>query len=67
MQLMNDTLFFKDKIMDITIWIRIETLIVPLTTIYASLKSHRSDYNNDVLNLTCLLGLYLLSELPDRA
>ena len=41
------------------------TIIFPLTTMYASLKSHRSDLSIDVLNLVCLLGLYLFSALPD--
>ena len=41
------------------------TVIVPLTTIYALLKLHRSDLSIDVLNLTCLLGLYLSSVVPD--
>ena len=40
------------------------TVIVPLTTIYASLKSHKSDLSVDVLNLICLLALYLYSALP---
>ena len=39
-------------------------VIVPLTTIYASPKSHRLDYSIDVLNLICLLGLYLSPALP---
>ena len=38
-------------------------VIVPLTIIYASLKSHRSDLSIDVLNLICLLGWYLSSAL----
>ena len=33
------------------------TVIFPLTTIYASLKSHKSDLNIDVLILISLLGL----------
>ena len=41
------------------------TVIVSLTTIYVSLKSHRSDRSIDVLNLICLLGFYLSSALPD--
>ena len=40
-------------------------VIVPFTTIYVSLKSHRSDRSIDVLNLICLLALYLSSALPD--
>ena len=41
------------------------TVIFPFTTIYASLKSHRSDLSMDVLNLICLLGFYLPPALPD--
>ena len=41
------------------------TVIVPFTTIYASLKSQRSDLSIDDLNLIGLLGLYLSSALPD--
>ena len=37
---------------------------VPLTTRYASQKSHKSDLSIDVLNLICLLGFYLYSALP---
>ena len=33
------------------------TVIFPLTTIYASLKSHKSDLSIDVLILISLLGL----------
>ena len=41
-------------------------VIVPLTTTtYASLKSQKSDLSIDVLNLICLLGLYLFPALPD--
>ena len=40
-------------------------VIVSLTTIDASLKSHRSDLRIALLNLICLLGLYLSSALPD--
>ena len=35
------------------------TVTIPLTKIYASLKSHRYDLNIDVLNLICLLVLYV--------
>ena len=41
------------------------TLIFPFATIYASLKAHKSHLSIDVLNLICLLGLYLSSALPD--
>ena len=40
-------------------------VIIALRTIYAPLKSHRSDLSNDVLNLICLLCLYLFSALPN--
>ena len=39
-------------------------IISPLTTIYASLKSHRFDLSIEVLNLICFLGLYLSLALP---
>ena len=39
--------------------------ISPFTTMYTSVKSHKSDLSIDVLNLIYLLGLYLLSTLPD--
>ena len=38
----------------ISIW----AVIVPLTTIYASLYSHKSDCSIDVLNLICFLMFY---------
>ena len=39
--------------------------ISPFTTMYTSVKSHKSDLSIDVLNLIYLLGLYLSSALPD--
>ena len=70
MQLANGALFLNDKnlfLMSIkplpSVFARV---IVPFTTIHASLKSHRSDFSIDVLDLICLLGLYLSSAaLPD--
>ena len=69
MQLVNDALFLNAKnliLMSIIplpfVFVRV---IVPLTTIYASLKSNKSDHSIDVLNLICLLGLYLSSALTD--
>ena len=69
MQLVNGALFLNAKdlfLMSIKphsfVFVRV---IVPFTTMYASLKSHRSDLSIDVLNLICLLGLYLSSKLPD--
>ena len=35
------------------------TVIFSLTTIYASLKSHKSDLRIDALNLICLLVLHV--------
>ena len=34
------------------------TVIVPFTTIYASLESHKSDLSTDVLNLNFLMAEY---------
>ena len=69
MQLINGALFLKAKnlfFMSIkplpSVFVRV---IVPLTTIYASLKSRKSDLSIDVLNLICLLGLYLSLVLHD--
>ena len=39
-------------------------VIFLLAALYASPKSHKSDLSIDVLNLVCLLGLYLSSALP---
>ena len=67
MQLVNGALFLNAKdlfLMSIKLLPSV-FVIVPLTTIYASLKSHKSDLSIDVLNLICLLGLYLSSALPD--
>ena len=69
MQLVNGGLFLNAKnlfLMSIIplrfVFVRV---IVSLTTIYASLKSHKSDVSIDVSNLICFLGLYLPSALPD--
>ena len=68
MQLVNGALFLNAKDLFLTsinyLSASFVRVIVPLTTIYASLKSHRSDQTIDVLNLICLLGLYLSSALP---
>ena len=39
-------------------------VIVLLAALYTSPKSDKSDLSIDVLNLICLLGLYLSSALP---
>ena len=69
MQLVNGALFLNAKnlfLMSIkplpSVFVRV---IVPLTTIYASPKSHRSDLSIDVLNLICLLSFYQSSALAD--
>ena len=40
----------------------LSTIIVPLTRMYASLYSHKLDFSVAVLNLICLLALYVPSE-----
>ena len=65
MQEKNGALFLKANLLSYTSLFGFVTVIVPLTTIYAPLKSHRSDHSIDALNLICLLGLYLSSALPD--
>ena len=60
-----DALFLKAKFLSYALLSRFVTVIVPLTTIYVSLKPHQSDLGIDVLNLIYLLGLYLPSALPD--
>ena len=69
MQLVNGALFLNTKNLLLMLIILLPfvfvRLIVPLTIIYASLKSHKSDLSIDVLNLICLLGLYLFSAVPD--
>ena len=70
MQLVNGALFLNAKDLLLTSIKPLSTsflrVISPLTTIYASLKSHKSDHSSiDVLNLICLFGLYLFSTLSD--
>ena len=60
-----DALFLKAKFLSYASLSGSVTVIVPLTTMYASLKSHKCDLSIDVLNHTCLLGFYLSSALPD--
>ena len=64
MQVTNGALFLKAHFLSYALLSGFVTVIVPFTTIYASLESHRSDLSTDVLNLICLLGLYLFSALP---
>ena len=69
MQLVYGALFLNAKDLFLTsiksILASFVRVISPLTTLYASLKSHKSDRSTDVLNLTCLLGLYQFLALPD--
>ena len=65
MQETNSALFLKANFLSCTLLSGFVKVIVPFTTIYASLKSHRSDRSIDVLNLICLLDLYLSSALPN--
>ena len=66
MQLINGALLLNAKgILFLLIILPLATVIVPLTTIHSSLKLLKSDLSIDVLNLICLLGFYISSELPD--
>ena len=65
MQEVNGALFLRDNFLSYIILPGLVTVIVLFRTIYASLKLHKSDVSIDVLNLICLLGLYLSSALPD--
>ena len=62
-QEINGTLFLKANILSYALLSGFVTIIV--ATIYALLKSHRSDFSFDVSKLICLLALYLSSALPD--
>ena len=62
-QEINGTLFLKANFLSYALLSGFVTIIV--ATIYALLKSHRSDFSFDVLKLICLLALYLSSALPD--
>ena len=57
MQLMNGALFLNVIAFFLFALFGLVTVIIPFTTIYASLKSHKSDLSNDVLNLISLFGL----------
>ena len=63
MQKTKGALFLKANFLSCALLSEFVIAIVPFTTIYALLKSHRSDLSIDVLNLICLLGLYLSSAL----
>ena len=64
MQETSGALFLKTNFLSYALLFGFAAVIVPFTTIYASLKSHKSDHSIDVLNLIGLLGL-LFSSLPD--
>ena len=57
MQLANGPIFLNATALFLFALFGLVTVIVPLTTIYASLKSHESDLNIDVLVLISLLTL----------
>ena len=57
MQLINGALFLNATALFLFALFGLVTVIVPLTTTYASLKSHESDLNIDVLVLISLLTL----------
>ena len=67
MQETNGALFLKANFLSYALLSGFVTVIAPLTTMYASLKSHKSDLKIDVLNLLCLLVcIYLQSYLADH-
>ena len=59
-QLINAAMFFnaKDLFFLFFLWFP-STVIILLTTLHASLKSHKSYCSMDVLNVICLLDLYI--------
>ena len=57
MQLANGPIFLNATALFLFALFGLVTVIVPLTTTYASLKSHESDLNIDVLVLISLLTL----------
>ena len=61
-QLKNGALFFKANFWLYVLLFGSVTVIFPVTTIYASLQSHKSFLNCGVLNLTSLFVLYVLSD-----
>ena len=65
MQKINGALFLKANFLSYALLSEFVKSMVPFTTIYGSLKSHKSDLSIDVLNIICLLCLYLSSALPD--
>ena len=65
MQLINGALFLNTKgLFFLLLLLPPVTVIVPLTTIYASLKSHKPDLSSDVLNLICLLDCICFQHYP---
>ena len=65
MQEIKAALFLKANFLSYSLLFESVTVMVPLITIYASLKSHQYDCNIGALNLICLLGLCLFSALSD--
>ena len=59
MQLINGALFLSANFLSYASLFGFVTVIFPLTTMYASPKSHRFDLKIDVLNLIFLLVLYV--------
>ena len=55
MELINGALFLNVTALFLFILSGLVTVIVPFTTIYASLKSHKSDFRIDVLILISFL------------
>ena len=67
MQETNGALFLKANFLSYTLSFGSVTIIVSFTTIYAALKSHKSDLSIDVLNLIGLFGLCLSLASPEQS
>ena len=65
MQEKDGALFLKANFLSYTLLFGFVRVIISFTTIYASLKLHKSNRSIDVLNLICLFGLYLSSASPE--
>ena len=62
MQLINSALFLKANFFSYASLFGFVTVIFPLTTIYASEYSHKSDLSIDVLNVNYLLVFFVFPD-----
>ena len=63
MQLRNSALFLSANFLSYALLFGFVTFIFPVTIIYASVESHRSDLKIDVLNLICFYSIVCSSRL----